>query len=210
MENSQHNSPLRQKLDQHDLGYRPGAWENFEQMLVANPVVAPKKQFWDFKKWLGIGSAAALISASVLFFNQENANVQTPVLAAPTISTTQENQTTNEAAKTNITTTKSEKNTEKVMSVSAPISTTTEKSAEHLSQNDDNSQPHEVELKLRPVQPAQRASKSGSDDSAVLPTSSKKNENDHSVKKNTIDQSFHKAPDAHELDENTSAPKKKN
>jgi hypothetical protein len=208
MENSSQPSALQQKLNQHDLGYRPGAWENFEQMFNAAPLPAPKKSFWNYKKWLGIGSAAVLLISGVVFFKGKGhdaaQSLPTPaVMSAPTetqnIVPTEKN-----VAEKNPST--SAVKTQKIpipMQTASPSSSATTKGDASLSQHEDSRLPVEGELKVRPLQPFQRASRSGSDDSGVLPNQSRKQdtkkEHDHIVKKN-IDLQNEKIPDAHELE----------
>lgn len=201
MEHTTNNSPLRQKLEQHDLGYRQGAWENFEALMNANPIAPPKKTFWNLKKWFGIGTAAVLL-CSVFFFNQKSANTKT---IAP-VSTPLETETSNLLNGTEqkmISTSNTDKK-EKISRVKEPTlmqSAAPETEVNHFSQQDDNSQPHESDLKIRTQQQYQRASKSGSDDSGVLPVSGHKTSPESMLKKGAED-SHNKVPDVHDLQDN--------
>ena len=210
MENTSNNSPLRQKLDQHEMGYRPGAWENFETMLNASPTpsAAPKKSFWNPKKWFGIGAAAMFLSGGAIFFTLKNATstVNVPTNAAPMeLSMPAEN---NVEQKQNLpttsTTTKKSKEKEPILMQTA----SPQVEVNHYSQHDDNSLPHEGELKIRPQQQYQRASKSGSDDSGVLPVSGHANKSSHeSMVKKGAEAGVNKVPDAHDLDDAAKKPK---
>ncbi len=206
MEKSSYNAALRQKLDQYDFGYKVGAWENFDHLLEANPIAAPKKSFWDYKKWFSIGTAALLVVGSVVFLNTSNENAAlvptqqqvgvSPKMESPVL----EEKMDNKAISTSKTNMKSDITPAPVMQTMSPNVTT--KSAAHLSQHDDSVLPHEAEVKVRASQPYQRISKSASDESAVFP-SSHKTEEHHAVKKNQ--EHYHNnVPDAHELD---AAPK---
>ncbi len=208
MENSSQPSALQQKLNQQDLGYRPGAWENFEQMLNAAPVLAPKKSFWNYKKWLGIGSAAVFLLGSVFFFNTKNQDAAKTIRTPEAVTTPAETQNIVPIEKNIV---PKNENTSAVKTVKNPIpmqtaspsSSVTTKGDASLLQNEDSRLPVEGEVKVRPLQPFQGASRSGSDDSGVLPNSNRKQdakkEHDHIVKKN-IDMQNEKVPDAHELD----------
>jgi hypothetical protein len=205
MEHTTNNSPLRQKLEQHDLGYRQGAWENFEALMNANPIAPPKKTFWNLKKWFGVGAAAVLLG-SIFFFNtpKSNTNVISPVstpietnTGAPNSAEQKTSIAPNIDKKEKISTDKEPK----LMQSAAP-----QTEVNHFSQQDDNSQPHESELKTRPQQQYQRASKSGSDDSGVLPVSGHKTSHESMVKKGA-EASHNKVPDAHDLQDNAKKTK---
>jgi hypothetical protein len=203
MEHTTNNSPLRQKLEQHDLGYRQGAWENFEVLMNANPIAPPKKTFWNLKKWFGVGAAAILLG-SIFFFSQKSRddNANTPIsvpmdknIETSNFSNNTEQKTismpnTDKKGKINVQT------ESKLMQSAAP-----QIEANHFSQQDDNSLPQEDELKIRPQQQYQRTSKSGSDDSGVLPVSTHKTSHESMVK-NGAEASHNKVPDVHDLQDN--------
>ena len=205
MENTTNHSPLRQKLEQHEMGYRPGAWENFELLMNANPIVAPKKSFWNLKKWFGVGAAAMFLSGSAVFFTLKNSVpvVQVPYSAPIEITApTGNNLEQKEVLTKTSTSTKKNKAKEPILMQS----TLPQTEVNHYSQHDDNSLPHEGELKTRPQQQYQRASKSGSDDSGVLPVLGHKTSHESMVKKGT-EASSNKIPDANDLEENAKKPK---
>ena len=204
MENTTNHSPLRQKLEQHEMGYRPGAWENFELLLNANPIAAPKKYFWNLKKWFGVSAAAMFLSCGIVFFTLKNNHTAHVPNFAPIEATAPSgnNLEQKESLTKTSTNTKKSKEKEPVLMQSALPQT----EANHYSQHDDNSLPHEGELKVRPPQQYQRASKSGSDDSGVLPVSGHKALPESMVKKGT-EASTNKVPDAHDLEENAKKPK---
>jgi hypothetical protein len=211
MEHSSHNSALRQKLDQHNFGYKPGAWENFDHLLQSNPIAAPKKSFWDYKKWFGAGAAAMVVVGSILFLNTSNENTAAvPTKQLDVSSKTEipvlETKEDNKSVSVNKKNTKSDIVPAPVMQTMSPNVTT--KSAAHLSQHDDSVLPHEAEVKVRASQPYQRISKSASDESAVFP-SSHKTEDHHVVKKNQ-ELLNNSVPDAHELDAAVPKTGKKN
>ena len=204
MENTTNHSPLHQKLEQHEMGYRSGAWENFELLLNANPIAAPKKSFWNLKKWFGVSAAAIFLSGSIVFFTLKNNHpVHVPNSTPIEVNAPSEN---NLEQKENLTKTstniKKSKEKEPVLMQSALPQT----EVNHYSQHDDNSLPHEDELKIRPQQQYQRASKSGSDDSGVLPVSGHKTSHESMVKKGT-EASANNVPDAHDLEENAKKSK---
>ncbi len=208
MEHTTNNSPLRQKLEQHDLGYRQGAWENFEALMNANPIAPPKKTFWNLKKWFGIGTAAVLL-CSVFFFNQKSANTKTiaPV-SIPLETKTETSNLLNDAEQKTISTSSTDKKG-KTGTVKEPVlmqSAAPQTEVNHYSQQDDNSQPHESDLKIRTQQQYQRASKSGSDDSGVLPVSGHKTSHESMLKKGAED-SHNKVPDVHDLQDNVKKAK---
>jgi hypothetical protein len=179
--------------------------------LAANPIAAPKKSFWDYKKWFGVGAAAMVVVGSVLFLNTSNeAVVVTPTLPldAPSKIETPvlETKTANKNVSASKAITKSDIAPAPVMQTASPTVTT--KSAAHLSQHDDSVLPHEAEVKVRTSQPYQRISKSASDESAFFPTSHK-TEDHHAVKKNQ-ELLNNSVPAAHELDAAVPKTGKKN
>ena len=211
MENTTNHSSLRQKLDQHDMGYRPGAWENFETLLNANPSpsVAPKKSFWNLKKWFGVGAAAVFLSGGAIFYTLNTiSSIHVDVatdpkdieLSTPTESNVEQKQN---LPNTSTTTKKSKEKELILMQTASP-----QVEVNQYSQHDDNSLPHEGDLKIRPQQQYQRASKSGSDDSGVLPVSGHANKSIHeSMVKKGADAGANKVPDAHDLEDAAKKPK---
>lgn len=212
MENTSNNSPLRQKLDQYDMGYRLGAWENFETMLNANPSpsAAPKKSFWNLKKWFGVGAAAVFLSGGAIFYTLNtisSIHVPTDVkeveLNAPVENNVEQKQN---LPSTSTITKKSKEKEPILMQIASP-----QVEVNHYSQHDDNSLPHEGELKIRPQQQYQRASKSGSDDSGVLPVSGHANKSSHeSMVKKGAEAGANKVPDAHDLEDAAAKKPKQN
>jgi uncharacterized membrane protein len=211
MENlNNHQSVLRQKLDQHDLGYRPGAWENFEQMLNAAPIAptVTKASFWNFKKWIGFGTAAIFLLGGIAYFNlskptttpnetskvMQSAPIESPANNAQSVLSEEGKEEKNSAEKNIKSVVLTPKEKSKITE-----STTTTKSIEATHHHDDNSQPHEGELKIKATPTPQRLSKNGSDDSGVLQAHGKKEEATSTKKNNQIEQ-LQKVPAAHDLD----------
>ena len=209
MEHTTNNSPLRQKLEQHDLGYRQGAWENFEALMNANPIAPPKKTFWNLKKWFGVETAAVLL-CSLFFFTQKSANTKTIAPTSTPLETkTETSNLLNDAEQKNISTSNTDKK-EKTNIAKEPVlmqSAAPQTEVNHFSQQDDNSQPHESDLKIRTQQQYQRASKSGSDDSGVLPVSGHKTSSHESMVKKGAEASHNKVPDVHDLQDNVKKTK---
>lgn len=97
------NSSLKNKLDQHQFDYRPGAWESMESLLDASlPIPNVPKSSKLFTKWFRWLGAAALVSVIAFLgfnsFNPQKDVVKTPIKPTEQVIDNQVNTPENETA----------------------------------------------------------------------------------------------------------------